>query len=58
MKVHYPAKDDADIKIIKETLKPFGGRCAKIVEGKLEYQIKEENETAAYNELKVKGFIN
>lgn len=57
MKVQYPAKDSADLKTIKETLKPFGGRCAKIVEGNLEYQIKEENENAAYTELKNKGFI-
>jgi hypothetical protein len=57
MKVHYPMKGSADIKEIKESLKPFGGRCAKIVEGKLEYQVKEENETAAYEFLKEKGYI-
>jgi hypothetical protein len=57
MKVNYPAKDNADIKKIKEALKPFGGRCAKIVEGKLEYQVKDENEQAAYNDLKDKGFV-
>lgn len=57
MKVQYPAKDSIDIKEVKAELKPFGGRCAKIVEGKLEYQIKEENEKAAYDHLKEKGFV-
>lgn len=57
MKVNYPVKDANDIKVIKEALKPFGGRCAKIVEGKLEYQIKEENQNAAYEHLKEKGYI-
>ncbi len=57
MKVNHPAKDASDIKKIKEALKPFGGRCAKIVEGNLEYQIKEENEEAAYKELKNLGYI-
>lgn len=58
MKVNYPINGTAEIKVIKEELKPFGGRCAKIVENSLEYQIKEENETAAYEHLKEKGFIN
>jgi hypothetical protein len=29
----------------------------KVVEGKLEYQIKEENEMQAYDLLKEKGYI-
>ncbi len=57
MKVSYPFNGTTDIKMIKEELKPFGGRCAKIIEEKLEYQIKEENETAAYEHLKEKGYI-
>lgn len=57
MKVFYPIKSMVDVKEIKETLKPFGGRCAKIVEGTLEYQIKEENENGAYVCLKEKGYI-
>lgn len=57
MKVNYPVKDVTDIKVVKEVLKPFGGRCAKLVEGNLEYQIKEENENAAYAVLKEKGFV-
>ncbi|MNJ33361.1 hypothetical protein [Paenibacillus bouchesdurhonensis] len=57
MKVSYPIKDAAELKEIKESLKPFGGRCAKIVEGTLEYQIKDENESAAYEALKNKGYI-
>lgn len=57
MKVLYPVKEIHDLKEVKAALKPFGGRCAKIVDGKLEYQIKEENEKAAYEELKNKGYI-
>lgn len=57
MKVSYPFKGNADIKEIKESLKPFGGRCAKIVEGTLEYQVKDENEQAAYAAMKEKGYI-
>lgn len=57
MKVNYPLKAAVDIKEIKETLKPFGGRCAKIVDGNLEYQIKDENESNAYTHLKEKGII-
>ncbi|WP_164515114.1 hypothetical protein [Paenibacillus lentus] len=57
MKVSYPLKGAADLKEIKESLKPYGGRCAKIVEGTLEYQIKDENENAAYEALKNKGYI-
>jgi hypothetical protein len=58
MKVNYPIKNSVDVKEIKEALKPFGGRCAKIVEGTLEYQIKEENESAAYDDLKSKGYVD
>ncbi len=57
MKVNYPIKNEIDIKEIKAELKPFGGRCAKIVDGKLEYQIKEENEREAYEHLKQKGIV-
>lgn len=57
MKVHYPVKENVDIKEIKAALKPFGGRCAKIVDGQLEYQIKEEKEQEAYEVLKSQGFI-
>lgn len=57
MKVSYPLRETADLKEIKESLKPFGGRCAKIFEGILEYQIKEEQESAAYEALKDKGYI-
>lgn len=55
MKVNYPINEISDIKEVKAALKPFGGRCAKIMEGTLEYQIKDENETAAYELLKEKG---
>ncbi|WP_394233483.1 hypothetical protein [Niallia oryzisoli] len=58
MKVNYQLKGTHDIKAIKETLKPFGGRCAKIVDGNLEYQIKEENQNAAFEQLKENGFID
>lgn len=57
MKVNYELKQTVDVKEIKELLKPFGGRCAKITEGKLEYQIKEENEQEALVCLKEKGYI-
>jgi len=57
MKVLYELKMPADLKQIKEIIKPYGGRCAKIVEGKLEYQIKEEQEEAALKELKEKGLV-
>jgi hypothetical protein len=57
MKLTYPIKGMAEIKVIKEELKPFGGRCAKIVENSLEFQIKEENQIAAYEYLKDKGYI-
>jgi len=43
---------------IKEILKPFGGRCAKIVDSTLEYQIKEEKQEEAYRMLKDKGYID
>lgn len=57
MKVNFPVKEAADLKVIKEELKQYGGRCAKIVEGNLEYQIKEENQEAAYSHLREKGII-
>lgn len=57
MKVQYAIKNEFDLKEVKELLKPFGGRCAKIVDGKLEYQIKDENEKAAYEALKEKAYI-
>ncbi|MGG6311374.1 hypothetical protein [Paenibacillus macerans] len=57
MKVSYPLKGTAEIKEVKESLKPFGGRCAKIVEGTLEYQVKDENEKDAYEAMKEKGYI-
>lgn len=57
MKVNYPAKDAKDIKAIKDLLKPFGGRCAKIIDGNLEYQIKDENQEEAHKLLKEKGII-
>ena len=57
MKVTYELKQPADLKAIKEMLKPYGGRCAKVLEGTLEYQIKEENESAALDELKKQGLI-
>ena len=57
MKVTYELKQPADLKAIKEMLKPYGGRCAKVLDGTLEYQIKEENESAALDELKKQGLI-
>lgn len=57
MKVFYDLKTTADLKEIKEMLKPFGGRCAKITNGKLEYQIKEEKEQEALEALKEKGIV-
>ncbi len=57
MKVNYPVKNEVNIKEVKELLKPFDGRCAKYVDGTLEYQIKDENEKAAYEALKEKAFI-
>ncbi|WP_246042024.1 hypothetical protein [Robertmurraya kyonggiensis] len=57
LKVNYPVKEAMDIKKIKELLKPLGGRCAKIVEGNLEYQIKDEFEADAYHLLKEKEII-
>lgn len=57
MKVNYELKQTVDVKEIKELLKPFGGRCAKINDGKLEYQIKDENEQEALACLKEKGYI-
>lgn len=57
MKVAYDLKMSADIKELKAALKPFGGRCAKVVEGKLEYLIKEEKEQEALGALKEKGYI-
>lgn len=57
MKVNYPLKTPADLKEIKEILKPYGGRCAKIADEKIEYQIKEEMEADAVKALKDKGII-
>jgi len=57
MKVNYPLKTTADLKEIKEILKPYGGKCAKIADDKLEYQIKDENEQEALNALKEKGIV-
>jgi hypothetical protein len=57
MKVNYPLKNSVEIKEIKEMLKPFGGRCAKIVDSTLEFQIKDEKQTEAYEFLKEKGYI-
>ncbi|MEH7109602.1 hypothetical protein [Bacillus sp. JJ1764] len=57
MKVHYPLKSNVELKEIKEALKPYGGRCAKIVDDTLEYQIKEEYQSVAYEFLKDKGYI-
>ncbi len=58
VKVNYELKLSVDIKEIKDALKPFGGRCAKVIEGdKLEYQVKDENADAAYQALKEKGII-
>jgi hypothetical protein len=58
MKVNYPIHNVVEIKVIKDELKPFGGRCAKITEGILEYQIKDENKEAAYEHLKEKGIVS
>ncbi|MGJ7913108.1 hypothetical protein [Neobacillus sp. LXY-1] len=58
MKVYYPLKSNVELKEIKEALKPYGGRCAKIVDDTLEYQIKEEYQSVAYEFLKDKGYIN
>jgi hypothetical protein len=58
VKVHFPVSDDNNLKAIKEALKPFGGRCAKIVDGQLEYLISEEKAQEAYQELKEKGFVS
>ena len=57
MKVFYDLKMPAELKEIKEMLKPYGGRCAKINDGKLEYQIKEEKEQEALQALKEKGLV-
>lgn len=57
MKVIYTLKKTANIEEIKETLKNYGGRCAKIVEDKIEYQIKSEQEKEAFEALNKKGFI-
>lgn len=57
MKVTYPLKKDGNINEIKETLKEYGGRCAKILDDNLEYQIKEEQEQDAFNALNNKGYI-
>ncbi|TCS84570.1 hypothetical protein [Tepidibacillus fermentans] len=58
MKVFYDLKMPVELKEIKEILKPYGGRCAKINDGKLEYQIKEEKEQEALQALKEKGLVD
>lgn len=57
MKVMYELKMPAELKELKELLKPYGGRCAKVTDGKLEYQIKEDKEQEALEALKEKGYI-
>lgn len=57
MKVQYPIKKEVPIAQVKDLLKPFGGRCAKVTEGKLEYQIKDEQEQAAYTLLVEQGIV-
>lgn len=57
MKVSYDVKESFDIKEVKEILKPFGGRCAKVDGSSLVYQIKDENEKPAFEALKAKGYI-
>ncbi|WP_169824128.1 hypothetical protein [Anaerobacillus alkalidiazotrophicus] len=57
MKVSYEIKTEFDIKDVKELLKPFGGRCAKVDGTSLVYQIKDENEKKAFEALKEKGYI-
>ncbi len=57
MKVMYRLKGTVDIKVIKEELKQFGGRCAKVVEKGLEYQVKEENEAGAHEFLMKQGYV-
>ncbi|MGC5326118.1 hypothetical protein [Brevibacillus sp. SYSU BS000544] len=57
MKVLYTLKNEVPIAKVKEMLKPFGGRCAKVVEGKLEYQIKDDQEKAAYAHLSEQGIV-
>lgn len=57
MKVSYTLKKSANIEEIKEVLKNYGGRCAKIVEDKIEYQIKNEQEKEVFEELSKKGYI-
>lgn len=57
MKVQYDMTKEVPIAQVKDLLKPFGGRCAKINDGKLEYQIKDEQEKAAYACLVEQGII-
>lgn len=57
MKINYELKTPVSLKEIKEFLKPFGGRCAKITDNVLEFQIKEENEQEVNHALKEKGYI-
>lgn len=57
MKVQYSLKKEVPLAQVKEWLKPFGGRCAKVNEGKLEYQIKEDQEKAAQKFLAEQGVI-
>ncbi len=57
MKVSYPLKKEADIKEIKETLKVYGGRCAKVIGEELEYQVKDEQAEDALKALQEKGYV-
>lgn len=57
MKVQYTITKEVPLTQVKEMLKPFGGRCAKVVEGKLEYQIKDEQEQAAHAFLVEQGIV-
>lgn len=57
MKVIYTLKKTANIEEVKEIIKKYGGRCAKIVENKIEYQIKGEQEKEAFEALSTKGYI-
>ncbi len=56
-KVTYPLKKEADLKEIKETLKEYGGRCAKVIGEDLEYQVKDEQAADALKALKKKGYV-
>ena len=57
MKVNYQLKSTVSLQEVKELIKPYGGRCAKISDNMLEFQIKEEKAQEAAQELKEKGYI-